>query len=161
VRENYVLLIKCSLNKNNSFQFHKLQAGVHGVLKHIAKDQIFPPKTTDVNFVFSHVYMPPKFPLLQINREKLRSKQESGAGDWDYPSYFRKPNDLVLTFKDLAGKSIEDDLKRELLTLASQAREASKRGSKKIENFVILPTHLMDTLEDCSNGTFFFKSVYR
>jgi len=47
----------------------------------------------------------------------------------------------------------------ELFTLASQAREA--KGKKKIENFIVLPTHLMDTLEDCTRGNFFFKPVTR
>jgi hypothetical protein len=44
-----------------------LKAGVHGVVKHISKELTFPATTTDVNFVFSHVYMPPKFPLLQVS----------------------------------------------------------------------------------------------
>ena len=131
------------------------------MLSHIAKEQVFPPQTTEANFVFSHVYMPPNFPILQISKNKMADKLESGAGDWDYPSYFRKPNHLSINFKDFAGKSLEDEVKTELLSLASQAREMSKRGKKRMENFIVLPTHLMDTLEDCTRGTFFFKPITR
>jgi len=87
------------------------QAGVHGIISHIAKNQVFPAQTSDVNFVFSNVYMPPKFPLLQISQAKLAAKSEFGAGDWDYPSYFLKPNNVDIHFKDFAGKSIEDEVR--------------------------------------------------
>ena len=159
--------LRSILSLSNQDDFHRriifyiLQAGVHGVVKHISNELTYPSSTVEVNFVFSHVYMPPKFPLLQISSRKLRSKQESNSGDFDYPSYFHVPNNFKINFKDLAGKSIEDDVKKELLSLATKARESKKRGGRNVENFLVLPSHLIDDLEDCLNGTFFFKSIYR
>ena len=139
----------------------KLQAGVQGVVNHISKEMTFPATTTDANFVFSNVYMPPKFSLVQISPQKLRSKRDSNAGDFDYPSNFRRPNNLKINFVDMAGKSLQDEVKKELLSLATTARASNRRVPRKIENFVVLPSHLIDDLEDCMNGTFFFKPVYR
>lgn len=130
-------------------------------MNHISRDMTFATTTTDANFVFSNVYMPPKFTLIQISQQKLRSKRDSNAGDLDYPSYFRRPNNLKINFRDMAGKSLHDEVKKELLTLATSARALNRRVPRKIENFVVLPSHLIDELEDSLNGTFFFKPVYR
>ena len=134
---------------------------LRGAFLAAVKVAAFATTTTDANFVFSNVYMPPKFTLIQISQQKLRSKRDSNAGDMDYPSYFRRPNNLKINFRDMAGKSLHDEVKKELLTLATSARALNRRVPRKIENFVVLPSHLIDELEDSLNGTFFFKPVYR
>jgi hypothetical protein len=52
------------------------------MVTHIRNEMTFSATTKEANFLFSHVYMPPKFTLLQINQKSFDYKTKAGKGDW-------------------------------------------------------------------------------
>ncbi len=129
------------------------QGGVSPAIKYIGQDLSLRSSTQEVNVLWSHTYMPPKFGLLQISPKSLRMKRESNKTQFDFPSYFLRP-DLRLNFRDLAGKSVRFHVRNEMLALATRAKL-----KKNVENFLVVPTHLVHDLEKHLEGEVDMKSV--
>lgn len=51
------------------------------MVAHVRNEMTFSTSAREINFLFSHVYIPPKFTLLQINQKSYESKMKAGKGD--------------------------------------------------------------------------------
>ena len=122
------------------------QAGVMPATNYIAEDLQLRNVTNEANFVWSHTYMPPTFKLLRISDRSRRRKEKLNEND--FPSYFLRQN-VRMNFHDLSGKDIFSDVRRELNALATRAK--LKKGT--VENFVIIPNHLVEDLQEATEET--------
>lgn len=120
------------------------QGGVLPTISFIA-NQKFQPGTQEANFVFSHTYMPPQFLLLQPKSYSPNSR-------------IIRHDDVRIRFHDLAGASMES-LSEKLVTLGSRSDFLSKQ--KAIENFVVLPSHLIRQLMVESQDRLKFDPIFK
>ena len=128
-----------------------------GVTPFLRSNEDLLPKISDgvkqINVIFSHTYMPPKFPLLMPN------SNESQITKWhfEYPLYY---NDKTpkLNFIEMGSKPVEIDVKKKLIEVIL---EKNKRySSQKVKTFVALPTILKDKLEMSLENILTFTPVY-
>eukprot|EP00095_Tigriopus_kingsejongensis_P005195 maker-scaffold321_size207582-snap-gene-1.32 protein:Tk05195 transcript:maker-scaffold321_size207582-snap-gene-1.32-mRNA-1 annotation:"gpi mannosyltransferase 4" len=123
------------------------QGGVLPTVTFIATHK-FQTGTQEANVVFSHTYMPPKFPLLQ---------PKSSFGAQDLAARIRSDN-VRIQFHDLAGASI-DKLVQKLTTLGSRSDFLARQ--KAIENFVVIPSHMARELQYLAIDRLKFEPVLK
>ena len=121
-----------------------------------ANRDIFPTASENVgqvNIIFSHTYMPPKFPLL------LPPSNKSHIKDWhfEYPLYY---NDKLpkLNWIEMGSKPVEKNVKQKLIEVIMMQK--NKVHTKTIKTFVAIPTILRQRLEKSLENILEFRSVY-
>ena len=129
------------------------QGGVTQLL-HGNRD-IFPAVSDNVgqvNIIFSHTYMPPKFQLLLPPSDKDR------ITNWhfDYPLYY---NDHIpkLNLIEMGSKPVEKDVKQKLIEVIL---EKNMNPSKNVKTYVAIPTILEQKLEKSLENILQFTTVY-
>ena len=118
------------------------QGGVYPTVSYIGRGSEVHPDAVEANYVFSNTYMPPKFPLLQ---PKYREQSE--------PYFVRSHR---ISFHDMAGDSLKN-VSDKLVALGSRSKYL--RNFKHVENYVVLPNHLIRDLEKESGEGLVFDPV--
>ena len=106
-----------------------------------------------VNIIFSHTYMPPKFPLLI----PYSNKSEITKWHFDYPLYYNEKTPK-LNFIEMGSKPVEVDVRKKLIEVILEKNK--KYSKQKVKTFVVLPTILKDKLELSLENILTFTSVY-
>ena len=105
-----------------------------------------------VNIVFSHTYMPPKFQLL------LPPTNKSCITDWhfEYPLYF---NDQIpkLNLIEMGSKTVDVHVKQKLIEVIMDKND---NPNKNVKTFVAIPTLLVEKLEKSLKNILEFSTVY-
>ena len=130
------------------------QGGVTPFLR--SNQDILPSLSNDVkqlNIIFSHTYMPPKFPLLM----PYSNKSEITKWHFDYPLYYNEKTPK-LNFIEMGSKPVEVDVKEKLIEVILEKNK--KYSKQKIKTFVVIPTILKEKLETSLENILTFKSVY-
>ena len=129
------------------------QGGVTQLLQ--GNKDIFPVVTDNVgqvNIIFSHTYMPPKFQLLLPPSDKGR------ITNWhfEYPLYY---NDKIpkLNLIEMGSKPVEKDVKQKLIEVIL---EKNMNPSKNVKTYVAIPTILEEKLEKSLENILQFTTVY-
>ena len=125
--------------------FH--QAGVLPAVNYIGQTLETKADVSEVNFVWSHTYMPPTFELLRISEKSKKYKEIRQITESEFPSYYIKPG-IRQNFHDLAGKDLFTDVKNEVLQLATRAKL-----KKDVENYIVTPPHILAELAGILHGS--------
>jgi len=99
-----------------------------------------------VNLVYSHTYMPPRYPLLQPKHQ-------------DNPHPYGYNNMTKYTIHELGSAEMKEVHSR-LLVLASRAQYMGKKHHKKMSTFLVLPTHLHHHLDRFVQDSLYLEPLY-
>ena len=108
----------------------------------------------EVNIIFSHTYMPPKFQLL------LPPSNKSRIPKWhfDYPLYYNTKLPK-LNLIELGSKPVDVNVKQKLIELVLDEKSNLSR-KKKMKTFVALPTMLEKKLKRSLENILEFNTAY-
>lgn len=130
------------------------QAGVTPAVKYIGQELQLAKATNEVNVIWSNTYMPPTYELLRISEKSRRHKEDTGKSPEEFPSYFLRPH-VRVNFHDLQGRDLRSDVRREIVALSTRA----KLKKTTVENFIVLPSHMFDEVEEMLEGQVKFSPV--
>ncbi len=122
------------------------QAGVMPVQKFIGRQQH--QDVPYINLIYSHTYMPPRYPLFQPANLKLE----------EYPGYISNKRTKYMV-QDL-GSVATHILKDKLTDIVSRTEYISSKKKVKMETYLIIPEFLLDQLKAEAAGAFSFEPLY-
>jgi len=122
------------------------QAGVMPVQKFIGRQQH--DDVPYINLIYSHTYMPPRYPLFQPANLKLE----------EFPGYISNKRTKYM-IQDL-GSVATHILQDKLTDIVSRTEYISSKKKVKMETYLIIPEFLLDQLKAEAAGAFSFQPLY-